>query len=239
MSLRTLIIIILVVAAIVGLPLLLQDRTFGEGQLILLNEAGVSLDRSLVEDAARNLIDERAVDLAIYIVSSGTEIDFHQRLRKDGLVNSRSQLESRGFAIYIGINNRYSEIGWGATLSTVNGSQIRREILNPRLQEGDYTGAIVNALNVTSERFNNPYSMLTSLFANVGALMGSNPTLTIILLILGGLILGRLMGWLPENSGTSSSSSYNDQSYYDDNSSSIDFGSSDSGGGFDGGSWDD
>jgi hypothetical protein len=236
-------IFLLIILAVIALPQIFKDRTLGQGEFILVNQAGVSLDRSKIEAAAQTLTGERAVDIAIYLVSDGTKMDFDQRLRRDSLVNNVSQLKPRTFTIYIGIDNRYSEIGWGSTLSVVNGSQIRREILNPRLQEGDYTGSIVNALNIAAERFDNPYSFITSLFANIGGFIQDNPEVSLILGALGFLGVARMLGWLPQSSGGSySGSSYDDDSYlYNDSSSdSIDFGGSDDGGGgFDGGSWDD
>lgn len=244
---RTLIIIIIIIAGLIALPLLLQDRTLGEGELILVNEAGISLDRTRVETAAQSLVGERAVDIAIYIVSSGTQADFHQRLIREGLVNTASQVKPRTFTIYIGVNNRYSEIGWGSTLSVVNGEQIRREILNPRLQEGDYTGSLVNALNIATERFDNPYSFITSSFSDIFALAEAN---TVSVVIIGAFIffwLGRKIGLFPVNSGNSYSgdNDYDHHIHHDSSSDSIDFGGSDDsggfddGGGFDGGSWDD
>jgi hypothetical protein len=58
-------------------------------------------------------------------------------------------------AIVIAIDEQYSEISWGANLNRLDGDQLRGEVLNPRLNERDYTGAIVRTFEASTERLQN------------------------------------------------------------------------------------
>lgn len=146
-------------AAALSLMLLLAVPVLAQGQLIVRDPGG-RLDRNAVERAARPLLD-RGAAVAVYVVDNGGPDDFTERLVDDGLVRSDGLMRTNAIAIYVALNQRYSEIGygddWNAALEVNdNAEYIRATALNPGLSAGDFTRGVTTALGAIEESIKNP-----------------------------------------------------------------------------------
>lgn len=137
----------LIVAAF--LLLLLSTPAFAQGQLIISDPAGL-LDESAIERAADPLVD-RGAQVAVYLVQSGGEQDFRDRLIEDGLLRNDGLARTNLIALYVALDERYSDIRYGDDWAFALGVNdnfdfIRTTELNPGLSAGDFTGAMTAAL---------------------------------------------------------------------------------------------
>lgn len=142
-----------------ALLLLLVVPALAQGRVII-DDPGGRLDRAAVERAARPLIN-RGAAVAIYVVDSGGQDDFVERLIDDGLARSDRVLLSNVVGIYVAVNDRFSSIAYGDQWSDAlavndNYEVIRQGDLNPGLSDGDYTGGVVAALGAIDEAIRNP-----------------------------------------------------------------------------------
>ena len=205
---------------------------------IFKNEGNVDVNRADIEAAAQSLIREHGARVAIYIVVTGDERDFTNRLRTDSLENSYTGRKSDLVAIYIATEEQYSEIRWGSDFDRIDGGRIRRDVLNPNLRERAFNDAIINALQTFEGDLSNPLIIIGYLLGQVCL----NPTVLFIIAILIFIFIGIQTGYI-SGDGSSSSSTDNSSSWSSSNDSSSSWSSSNdsssSGGGSDGGSWND
>ncbi|MCX7791353.1 MAG: TPM domain-containing protein [Chloroflexaceae bacterium] len=146
-------------AAAAALLLLLAVPALAQGQLIIRDPGG-RLDRNAVERAARPLLN-RGAAVAVYVVEEGGPDDFTERLVDDGLQRSDGAFRTNAIAIYVALNQRYSEISygddWNAALEVNdNAEYIRTTALNPGLSAGDFTRGVTTALGAIEESIKNP-----------------------------------------------------------------------------------
>jgi uncharacterized membrane protein YgcG len=137
----------------------MASPAFAQGRLVIFDPEGY-LDRSAIEAAARPLVD-RGAEVAVYMVQSGGDADFVDRLIDDGLARDSVTARSNMVALYVALDDRFSSIrygdGWNAALSTNdNVDQIRENDFNPGLADGDFTGAYVSALEAIDDAIANP-----------------------------------------------------------------------------------
>lgn len=148
-------------AAAAALLLLLAAPALAQGQLIL-EDPGGRLDRGAVQSAARALIN-RGATVAVYFVDNGDANDFTERMVDSGIARSDGALLSNVVAIYVALNDRYSEIAYGdqwtdALAVNNNAELIRRDQLNPGLADGDFTRGVVDGLAAIDDAIANPPS---------------------------------------------------------------------------------
>ncbi len=146
-------------AAAAALLLLLAAPALAQGRLIL-EDPGGRLNEGAVSSAARALINKGAT-VAVYIVDNGDGDDFTQRLIESGIARSDGALLSNVVAIYIAIDDRYSNITYGdqwfdALGVNENADLIRNDQLNPGLADGDYTAGVVDGLTAINAAIDNP-----------------------------------------------------------------------------------
>jgi hypothetical protein len=146
-------------AAAAALVLLLATPALAQGQ-VLIRDAGGRLDANDVRQAARPLVNKGAT-VAVYVVDSGDNDDFVERMIDDGLVRSDGAMLTNVIAVYVAINDRYSEIAygdeWGEALAVNNNAEaIRVSDLNPGLSSGDFTSGIADALTAIDDAIENP-----------------------------------------------------------------------------------
>lgn len=147
------------IAAAVALLLLLASPALAQGQLILEDPSG-RLDEGAVRSAARPLVNKGAT-VAVYFVDSGSADDFTERMIDSGIARSDGALLSNVVAIYVAVNDRYSEIAYGDQWSDAltvneNAELIRRDQLNPGLSDGDFTRGVVDGLTAIDAAIENP-----------------------------------------------------------------------------------
>jgi hypothetical protein len=132
-----------------------------EGSLLIENYAEVELDTGAIESASQKLRENFNMNIAIFIFQSmndATGMDMsslYNSYRNFVALREFSELPPNNLYIVVGIDEQYSEISWGANLMRLDGDRIREEVMNPRLFEGDYTGAITRSFDATVERFTN------------------------------------------------------------------------------------
>lgn len=228
---------LLLLLCFVGLPLTLAAAQ--PGNVHIIKTADASLDESEIHTAAR-VLTERDVRLGVYLVSSGSEQDLSQRLRADGLGNSQGPYRDV-VAIYVGVNNRYSEIRWGANFNSrlePIGRDIRSTRLNPRLRDGDFTAGFVDTINAVEQALAGTY-----VSSGIRGSSSSNNSFDFEAILPYLLVIGLVGIWIYCLATGKCKSSGSDNTYYDSGSSSFGSGgsssSSGSSGGHDGGSWDD
>jgi uncharacterized membrane protein YgcG len=137
----------------------MASPAFAQGRLVIFDPEGY-LDRSAIEAAARPLLD-RGAEVAVYMVQSGGDADFVERLIADDLARDSVTARSNMIALYVALDERYSGIrygdGWNAALSTNNNvDQIRENDFNPNLADGNFTAAYVSALEAIDDAIANP-----------------------------------------------------------------------------------
>lgn len=160
-------------AAPLLLLLLLAAPARAQGQLIIVDPGG-RLDRGAIEDAAAPLLNQGA-EVALYLVQSGGEADFRERLVGDGLATESGLARTGMIAIYAALDQRYSGILYGDDWAYALGvndnyDAIRQAEFNPGLSAGDYTGAFVDALGAIESAAANPPT------AGGGTNVNVNPT---------------------------------------------------------------
>ena len=222
------------------------------GSLNIHNEANVDLDIEAIEASAQKLRQNFDLDISIFIFES-------MEVTPDGSTNysystfvaqrNFSEIPPNSLVIVIGIDDQYSELTWGANLGRLQDSGIRGEVMNPRLFEGDYTGAISRTFDASLERLSDGDLAMQELMRGYGQFIDEVFILGIVLVVI-------LVVWQLQSQGilTASGSSSGSSWYSSDTSSSSsswswgggdsggssDSGSSgDSGGGSDSGSWSD
>lgn len=131
--------------------------TFGgsTGTLNIQNAANVELDTQAIEASAQRLRQNFDIDISIFIFQSmDVTPDSSLNYSYSTFVAQRdiTELPPNSLVIVIGIDDQYSEITWGANLMRLDGDRIRGEVMNPRLFEGDYTGAISRSFDASLER---------------------------------------------------------------------------------------
>ncbi len=146
-------------AAAVAIALLLAAPALAQGQ-VLIRDAGGRLDAGDVQRAARPLVNKGAT-VAVYVVDNGDGDDFIERMIDDGLVRSDGAMLTNVIAIYVAVNDRYSEIAygdeWGKALAVNNNAEaIRVSDLNPGLSAGNFTRGIADALTAIDDAIENP-----------------------------------------------------------------------------------
>lgn len=148
-------------AAVTGLLLLLALPSLvqAQGSLIIVDPDG-RLDEAAVRAAAQPLLSRGAM-LAIYIVDNNGVYDFDDRLIADGLESRDGAFRTNGLAIYYELGERWSEFAfgtqWNAALGVNdNHDAIRRTVLDPSLDVGEYTTAVVNTLAAFEAAAANP-----------------------------------------------------------------------------------
>lgn len=164
---------IVAAAAPLLLLLLLAGPARAQGQLIITDPGG-RLDRGAIEDAAAPLLNQGA-ELAVYLVQSGGEADFLERLTDDGLARGDGMARTKMIALYVALDQRYSSIRFGDDWAYALGvndnyDAIRQTALNPGLSAGDFTGGFVDALGAIEEAAANPPT------AGGGTNVNINPT---------------------------------------------------------------
>lgn len=147
--------------AALALLLLFAAPAFAQGSLTI-TDPGRRLDRGAVERAAQPLLD-RGAEVAVYLVQSGGDQDFIERLIEDGLARSDGAARSNMVAVYVALDQRFSAIrygdGWYDALGVNdNYENIRSGDLNPGLADGDFTGAFVSALGAIEQAIVSPPS---------------------------------------------------------------------------------
>lgn len=146
-------------AAVAAFLLLMAVPAFAQGR-VLIRDPGGRLDQSAVEQAARPLVN-RGAAVAVYVVDRGDEDDLVERLIDDGLARDSSALLSNVIAIYVAVDDRYSNITYGDQWSDALGVNnnydvIREGDLNPGLSDGDFTRGVTTALDAIEEAIANP-----------------------------------------------------------------------------------
>lgn len=147
------------IAAAVALLLLLAVPALAQGQTII-EDPGGRLDQGAVRDAARPLVNKGAT-VAVYVVDSGGAEDFTERLVDSGIARSDGAMLSNVVAIYVAVNDRYSEIAYGDQWTDAlgvndNADLIRRDQLNPGLADGDFTKGVADGLTAINRAIENP-----------------------------------------------------------------------------------
>lgn len=146
-------------AVAVALLVLLATPALAQGRVII-DDPGGRLDEGAVQQSARALVN-RGATVAVYVVDSGDQDDFVERLVDDGLARGDSALLSNVIGIYVAVNDRFSSIAFGDQWSDAlsvndNYEVIRQGDLNPGLSDGDFTGAVTTALGAIDEAIANP-----------------------------------------------------------------------------------
>lgn len=161
-------------AAAAALLLLLAAPALAQGRLIITDPGG-RLDRNAIERAAQPLV-RRGAQVAVYLVESGDDRDFLDRLAEDGLV-SGSQARTNMIAIYVALDPPYSGIRygdeWNEALNVSLGGNpnyelIRTQELNPGLSSGDFTAGYTAALGAIEEAIASPPSPTGSIDVDTG-----------------------------------------------------------------------
>ncbi|GAB4443337.1 MAG: hypothetical protein OHK0015_43150 [Chloroflexi bacterium OHK40] len=139
--------------------LLLAAPALAQGRLII-EDPGGRLDEAAIQRAARPLID-RGATVAVYVVDSGGANDFTERMIDSGIARDDGALLSTVVAIYVAIEDRYSEIAygdeWSDALSVNNNAEvIRQGDLNPGLSDGDFTRGVTEALTAIDAAIEQP-----------------------------------------------------------------------------------
>lgn len=147
------------IAAAVALLLLLAVPALAQGRVII-EDPGGRLDASDVRAAARPLVDKGAT-VAVYVVDNGDGDDFTERLVDSGVARSDGAMLSNVVAVYVAVNDRYSEIAYGdqwtdALAVNDNAELIRRDQLNPGLADGDFTRGVSDGLTAINRAIENP-----------------------------------------------------------------------------------
>ncbi|NTU86075.1 MAG: hypothetical protein HGA45_43230 [Chloroflexales bacterium] len=147
------------IAVAAALLLLLATPALAQGRVII-DDPGGRLDEDAVRQAARALVN-RGATVAVYIVDSGGQEDFVERLVDDGLARSNEVLLSNVIGIYVAVNDRFSSIAFGDQWSDAlavndNYEVIRKGDLGPGLSDGDFTGGVATALGAINEAIENP-----------------------------------------------------------------------------------
>ncbi|MFV9504473.1 MAG: hypothetical protein AB4911_07890 [Oscillochloridaceae bacterium umkhey_bin13] len=145
--------------AALALVLLVATPVLAQGRVIF-TDPGRRLDESAVRAAARPLVNKGAT-VAVYIVDNGGRDDFIERMIDDGIARADGALLSNVVAIYVAVNDRYSDITFGDQWSDAlavndNFNVIRQGQLNPGLSDGDYTRAYTTALGAINNAIENP-----------------------------------------------------------------------------------
>lgn len=145
--------------AAVALLLLLAAPALAQGQLTI-TDLGQRLDEDAVREAAQPLVDRGAL-VAVYLVQSGGAEDFTDRLIEDDLARDSNTARSTMVAIYVALDQRYSEIRYGDEWSDAlavneNAELIRSDQLNPGLSDQDYTRGFTSALTAIDDAIANP-----------------------------------------------------------------------------------
>lgn len=206
-----------------------QSRTF-----MFVNETNADIAVTRIETAAQPLIENHQAQVVVYVVVSGGRQDFTKRLADDDIVFSTTP--DNLIAIYIALEEQYSEIKWGADFD-IDGGDIRSDALNPNLRSGAFEQAIVDTLHAIANDASGT-GLPPILDGFVGWIEdGGVLAIAVILLVLSSVIhrLLRIFGFRG-GSGTSSTYFSHDNSYHDTGSSWDSGGDS---GGSDGGSWSD
>ncbi|MCG8353216.1 MAG: hypothetical protein MI924_36070 [Chloroflexales bacterium] len=144
--------------AVLAFLLLAVAPAFAQDRFVFTDEVG-NLDQGRIERAAQPLLNQGA-EVAIYMVQQGSDADFLRRLEVDGLVRG-DQARVGLIGIYVGLDNRYSDIrfgdNWNEALRTNdNFEAIRNNQLNPGLAAGEFTQGYVDALEAIAEAVANP-----------------------------------------------------------------------------------
>ncbi|NTW03727.1 MAG: hypothetical protein HGA19_21045 [Oscillochloris sp.] len=166
---------VLRLAAVAVLLLLLAVPTFAQGRL-LITDPDNYLNQDSLEQAAQPLLN-RGAEVAIYLVPSGDEDDFTDRLTEDGFLSNGIQ-RTKMIAIYValgGSGGNHSSIrfgdGWNEALSVNDNYElIRQQDLNPGLSQGDYTLAFTSVLGGIEEAIVSPPSPNGSVNVNTAPL---------------------------------------------------------------------
>lgn len=145
--------------AAAALMLLLAVPALAQGQLIFEDPSGY-LDEGAVRNAARPLVNKGAA-VAVYFVESGGADDFTERMIDSGIARADGAMLSNVIAIYVAVDDRYSEIAYGdqwtdALAVNENAELIRRDQLNPGLSDGDFTGGVVDGLTAINGAIESP-----------------------------------------------------------------------------------
>ncbi len=139
--------------------LLLVTPVLAQGQ-VLITDPGGRLDQNAIRQTARPLLNKGAT-VAVYFVDNGDGDDFTERLVDDGLARADGAFLTNVIAIYVALNDRYSDIRFGdqwaeALAVNENYEFIRSTVLNPGLSSGDFTSAFSDTLGAINEAIENP-----------------------------------------------------------------------------------
>lgn len=146
-------------AVAAAILLLLATPALAQGQL-LIRDPGGRLDQGDVQQAARALVN-RGATVAVYVVDSGDQEDFVERLVDDGLARGDAALLSNVIGIYVAVDDRFSSIAFGDQWSDAlsvndNYEVIRQGDLNPGLSDGDFTRGVTTALGAIDAAIASP-----------------------------------------------------------------------------------
>ncbi|PDW04249.1 chromosome partitioning protein ParA [Candidatus Viridilinea mediisalina] len=148
-------------AAVAGLLLLLALPSLVQAQgSLFIDDPDGRLDEAAVRAAAQPLLARGAM-LAIYIVDNDGVYDFDDRLVAAGLQSPDGAFRSNGLAIYYELGDRWSEFAFGTQWNPAlavndNHEAIRQTVLDPKLDVGDFTAAVVNTLGAFEAAAANP-----------------------------------------------------------------------------------
>jgi hypothetical protein len=178
-----------------------------QGSLNIFNEAQVNLDVAAIEDAAAVLRQNFNFDIDIYIVQNYQNIEPFSTLSGYILQSNMGNMPPNKLVIVVGIDDQYSEISWGANLERLDGDLLRREELNPRLFERDYTGAIVNTFNRSLERLQDRELASEELFRRYSRFLERYGVVLLIIALIGVAVFLQWQGYLGDGSSNWSSGS--------------------------------
>jgi hypothetical protein len=141
--------------ALLALAVLAAACGRAPGGLVVVDEAA-ALDRARVAAAAQPL-NELGVTVAVFSVASGDTSgdDFTRRLDAAGLLQA-GKIAPSALALYVSFEPRYSELraggDWSDALPDATLRDVRLNLLNPALRDGDATGGMVAALAELDKR---------------------------------------------------------------------------------------
>ncbi|GAB4526554.1 MAG: hypothetical protein OHK0046_43480 [Anaerolineae bacterium] len=207
-------------------------QSAGENAFII-RTADAALDESAVRAATQPLID-RGARVVVYFVQSGGASDFLSRLEDNGFGSGQSANDDV-IALYVSVNDRYSEIRWGEDFdSQLSNNNLRSDVMNPQLRAADYTLAFVDTLTALDEVL---AGTRTSVRTDTDEENTSGGTVVLcgFLLFLPGIFIYCMITGRCKSTGSSDHSSGSSYGSSAGSSPSFDSG----GGGSDGGSWND
>jgi uncharacterized membrane protein YgcG len=149
----------LALVAALLLILLLASCAAAPGHLLVRDESGM-LDQAQIEEAAAALLARGAV-VGVFVAAQGdaTGDDFQRSLAAAGLLE-RDQIAPEVIALYVSFVPRYSELragtDWSARLPDAALREVRTQLLNPALREGQPGAGLAATLLALDQQLADP-----------------------------------------------------------------------------------